>query len=60
MGPWAEVLGEGDRTAAYEPDGFQKTFLESRAETIYTGSTEIQKNIIGERVLGLPREPAVS
>jgi alkylation response protein AidB-like acyl-CoA dehydrogenase len=60
MGPWSEVLGEGDLTSTYEPDGFQKTFLESRAETIYTGSTEIQKNIIGERVLGLPREPAVS
>ena len=57
MGPWSEVLSD---SPTYEPDGFQKTFLESRAETIYTGSTEIQKNIIGERVLGLPREPAVS
>ena len=69
MGPWSEVLGdsrvpasaaESGDGATYEPDGFQKTFLESRAETIYTGSSEIQKNIIGERVLGLPREPAVS
>jgi len=66
MGPWSEVLGSPASAAgsgdseAYEPDGFQKTFLESRGETIYTGSTEIQKNIIGERVLGLPREPAVS
>jgi alkylation response protein AidB-like acyl-CoA dehydrogenase len=58
MGPWSQVLGTD--AAAYEPDGFQKSFLESRAETIYTGSSEIQKNIIGERVLGLPREPAVS
>ena len=40
-----------------DDDRLQRLFLYSRADTIYGGSNEIQKNVIGEQALGLPREP---
>jgi alkylation response protein AidB-like acyl-CoA dehydrogenase len=54
LGPTAEV---GD-ALPYELTGLQRLFLFTRADTIYGGSNQVQRNIIGERALGLPREPA--
>lgn len=55
-----DVLGAGGLTTAtasgYELDRWQRLFLFSRADTIYGGSDEVQRNILAERVLGLPRE----
>jgi alkylation response protein AidB-like acyl-CoA dehydrogenase len=52
LGPDGMILSDGALNDC------QHTFMASRAQTIYAGSSEIQRNIIGERVLGLPREPS--
>jgi alkylation response protein AidB-like acyl-CoA dehydrogenase len=62
LGPAATVVaqcadGAVGAVGSYELDAFQRSFLSARAETIYGGSNQIQRNIIGERVLGLPPEP---
>ncbi len=43
-------------TAVGERGSWAYAYLWSRAGTIYAGSSEIQKNVIGERILGLPKE----
>jgi alkylation response protein AidB-like acyl-CoA dehydrogenase len=46
-----------DSGAANSSMSWSMTFLNARAGTIYAGSSQIQRNIIGEMVLGLPKEP---
>ena len=43
------------RGEEYELDALQKLFLFSRSDTIYAGTNQVQRNIIAERALGLPR-----
>ncbi|MEU9452061.1 acyl-CoA dehydrogenase family protein [Streptomyces sp. NPDC048277] len=55
----AASVGPADWSASapYRLDPAQHLFLFSRADTVYGGSDQIQRTIIAERVLGLPREP---
>ncbi len=49
--------GEVAEGAEYEWDTLPNLFLYSRADTIYGGTNQIQRNLIAERGLGMPREP---
>lgn len=48
----ADDPGASNSTASWEG-----VFLNARAGTIYAGTSEIQRNIVGEMMLGLPKEP---
>jgi alkylation response protein AidB-like acyl-CoA dehydrogenase len=53
LGPRGEIAA----AAPYQWDLLPRVFLASRADTIYSGTNQVQRNIIAERALGLPREP---
>lgn len=51
------VFGPDDVGAANSSMSWVETFQNARSGTIYAGSSEVQRNILGEMVLGLPKEP---
>ena len=53
LGPDGELLLD----APYKLGRLQSLFLFARADTIYGGTNQIQRNIIAERALKMPREP---
>ena len=55
-----ELLGPMSASLDEPGEEFWHNYWYARAATIYAGTSEIQRNIVSERLLGLPREPRVS
>ena len=53
----SSAFGADDAGSPNSTNSWAMTFLTARAGTIYAGTSQVQRNIIGEQVLGLPKEP---